>query len=152
ISFDRTRALAEQLARQTDEIQIIPARRGSFAAPSSLRQRLDAYQDPPQTADTSATVPPPAAASAAITDNKAEPAAAPGSMPPVRAVDLRTLLTSAEFREMHAPAVLEGLHGLTSCDVTTRSAAAGRIGRCGKEARTALPMLRAQLQTETESE
>jgi len=66
------------------------------------------------------------------------------------AFDLAALMRSSDFREIHTPAVLDGLELLAERDPHHRALGAMRIGMTGRDARTALPVLRQVLAAESD--
>jgi HEAT repeats len=151
-AFEPERDTPDQLSKQTDSIRIIPGHRLVTQlkpeTDGSLKESLEQQTEPPVADKTSARWTPNAVA--------AQPIEQPAPLKSERAdaespprFDLVTSLASADFREIHTPQVLEGLELLARPEPQHRALGAMRIGAAGAEARTALPVLRHVLATET---
>jgi HEAT repeat protein len=118
-------------------------------ADNSLDDPLDRPTDPP-TADKAT---PGQTANVATATNPAEqrtpsrPERPSGDNQP--RFDLAAWVATPEFREIHTPPVLEGLELLARPEPRHRALGAMRIAAAGRDARTALPVLRRLLASET---
>jgi hypothetical protein len=139
--------------KQTDSIRIIPGQRAPLQLkPESGTNRIDPRENPTGLTDNKPLVAgdlkPPAATAFP------EPPPVPRTEPVVNdktsRFDLAAWVSTPEFREIHTADVFAGLDLLSRPEARYRAAGAMRIAAAGENARTALPVLRRVLTSETD--
>jgi HEAT repeat protein len=152
-SLDNLEAEREISQKQSDAIRIIPGHPGPLQLKPEMGSKLiDPRDQPPELADgkppLAGDLKPPA------------PNTVPEPGPPSRTeravgdgnvrFDLAAWVSAPEFREIHTADVIAGLDLLARPEARYRAAGAMRIASAGESARTALPVLRKVLTSETD--
>jgi len=159
-NLDSASDAGQQLTKQTDSIRIIPGHR----LPVQLKPEPDTILEDPRERPTSTaaadkassawTSSSPLATSSTVSnvsETQASPQAEPSNVGETRSgFDLAVLVATPEFREIHTVPVLEGLELLARPEPKHRALGALRIAAAGRDARTALPVLRRVLEVETD--
>jgi hypothetical protein len=147
-NFDAEREVSQ---KQTDAIRIIPGQRGLLQLkPETGANQIDprptgfADDKPPLAGD----LKPPAAI--AMPEPRASSRTEPPGSDRTSRFDLAAWVSAPEFREIHTADVIAGLDLLVRPEARYRAAGATRIAAAGESARTALPILRKVLTSETD--
>jgi HEAT repeats len=159
-SLDNLEAERETSQKQTDAIRIIPGQRVPLQLkPEDGTSKIDPRERPPGLGDEKAAVagdlkPPtanfPPEPSALTRSEQSVNEATPRVSEATPRFDLAAWVSSPEFREIHTADVIAGLDLLTRPEPRYRAAGAMRIAAAGDNARTALPVLRKVLTSESD--
>jgi hypothetical protein len=151
--LDNLAAEREVSQKQTDAIRIIPGQRGPLQLkPETGATQIDPRERPAGFADNKPLVTgdlkPPAAT--ALPEPRASSRTEPLGSETTSRFDLAAWVSAPEFREIHTADVIAGLDLLVRPEARYRAAGATRIAAAGESARTALPVLRKVLTSETD--
>jgi hypothetical protein len=151
--LDNLEAERDVSQKQSDAIRIIPGGRSPLQLkPENGTNQIDPRERPPGLADDKPAIagdlkPP-------LANLSPEPRSLPRTERPVSEgsprFDLAAWVSTPEFREIHTADVVAGLDLLTRPEPRYRAAGAMRIAAAGDNARTAFPVLRKVLTTETD--